>query len=79
MRLDVLSDTFSESLSYELNKRPNAEPQVRRWRVCEARRATAQNAQEKRARFGAAPAASPAGHVGRRVDRDTPINKLILF
>ena len=47
---------------------PNAGPHLRRWQVCEARQATARNAPEKRARFGAAPAASGAGHVGPRVN-----------
>jgi hypothetical protein len=45
-------------------ERPNAGPQVRRWQLWRTRRATARDAHEKRARFGAAPAASPAGHVG---------------
>jgi len=50
--------------------RPNAGPQVRRWQVCKSARMTTQNAHEKRAKCGAAPAASPAGHVGRRVARN---------
>ena len=44
--------------------RPNAGPQVRRWHVCRSRRVTARDSFIKRARLRAAPAASPAGHVG---------------
>ena len=40
--------------------RPNAGPQARRWQPCAARRATARDAHEQRARFRAAPAASRA-------------------
>jgi len=45
--------------------RPNAWLQLRRWRACEARHTTARTMHEKRARFGAAPAASGASPVGR--------------
>ena len=47
-----------------LDEQPNAGPHLRRWRACEARRATAHHTHEKRARFEAAPAASGAGQVG---------------
>jgi len=53
-------------------ERPNAGPQARRWQVCRSAQLMARDTHEKRAGFGAAPAASLAGHVGRRVDRNIP-------
>ena len=58
-------------------ERPNAGRQVRRWQPSEARRTTARHTHEKRARFEAAPAASPARHVGRRLDRNARFMALV--
>ncbi len=55
---------------------PNDGPQVRRWQRWRSRRATARDGVIKRARFQAAPAASPAGRVGRRVNRNIPHSAL---
>ena len=52
---------------YGVRGRPNAGPHLRRWLVCEARRATAHHTHEKRHGFEAAPAASGAGHVGPQI------------
>ncbi|NTV27993.1 MAG: hypothetical protein HGA93_04870 [Methanothrix sp.] len=47
---------------------PNDGPQVRRWQARRSRRATARGGDVKNGRLRDAPAASPAGRVGRRVD-----------